>query len=151
MSDDFEVVCRLRSLDGVTTLFELHDHAAGYDVMAPVEMPDEAWSRLSAESPYVDGEFETAARLAGGRLSVSVKISGESWVQVEQRRLAARAAYVSAPSFLLDVTLEGVTQTFRANRPDVSSLSVDTSDLYVKDRVIVLSFPVQPNSTVTGI
>jgi hypothetical protein len=132
------------------TLIDLHDHAGGYDVLAPVEFPDEAWSRLTVESPYVDGEFETAARLAGGRVSVGVLVEGVTWAQVETRRLAIRSAYLAHPSFLLDVTLEGVTQTFRANRPDVSSLGVAPADMARKERRFTLSFPVQPNPTVTG-
>ena len=146
---DLEVVCRLRSLAGAT-LIDLHNHVNGYDILAPVDFSDESWVRMTTSSPYVDGEFETAARLSGGRVSVGVRIQGATWAQVETRRLAVRAAYVSLPTFLLDVTLEGVTQTFRANRPDVSSLAVAPVDMARKVRRIMLTFPVQPNPTVTG-
>lgn len=148
---DFEVVCRLRSLDGATTLIQLHDHAAGYDILGPIEVSGEAWSRQTTSSLYVDGEFPTAERLAGGTVSVAVLIQGATWPIVEARRLAIRAAYIALPTFLLDVTLEGVTQTFRANRPDVSSLAVAPSDLHLKERALTLSFPVQPNAVTTGV
>lgn len=147
---DFDVVGRLRTLAG-DLMFDMHDHDAGYCLRSPIELADEVWVRDVEESRYLDGDAETHARLAAGRIVVGVHLDGVSWVQVEQRRLALRAAYISVPAFLLDVTLEGVTQTFRANRPDVSSLSVESGDLGVKRRTVQLSFPVQPNPTVTGV
>lgn len=147
---DFEVVCRLRTLAGAL-MFDLHDHDAGYCLRSPIEMTDELWVRDVEESRYLDGNAETHARLAAGRIVVGSRIEGTSWVEVEQRRLAIRAAYIAVPQFLLDVTLEGVTQTFRANRPDVSSLEVDSVNLLLKRRTISLTFPVQPNPTVTGV
>lgn len=147
---DFVVVVRVRNLAG-TLLFDLHDHANGYEVLSPLSMPEEAWRRLVTTSPYVDGSAETTAALDAGRLEVQMKITGSSWAQVETRRLAARASWINMPSFLLEVNLEGVTQTFRANRPDVTSLQVEASHLLRKVRLFVLTFPVQPNPTITGV
>ena len=147
---DLDVVFRLRSLAGVE-MIDLHDHAAGYCPRSPIDVPDEMWERDVEESRYLDGFAETHSRLAGGVLVVDLRIDGSSWAQVQQRRLAVRAAYVSAPVFLVDLTLEGVTYTFRANRPDVSGLAVRNTDLARAVQTVRLSFPVQPNPALTGV
>lgn len=147
---DFDVQVRLRSVAGATML-DLHDHAAGLCLRDGVELADEVWARDEETSRYLDGHAETHATLESGRLLVRVRIEGGSWPQVEQRRLAIRLAYINAPSFLLDWSAEGVTQTFRANRPDVANLGTSSVDLMNKVRTIQLSFPVQPNPTIAGV
>jgi hypothetical protein len=146
---DFEVSAKLMSLDGSTEIFDMSDLDAGYGVI-DVTPAEESMERGTSESPFVNGEFENWAKDTAGRYLVALRIKGATWAEVEGRRLALRTAYRSATHYLLVVTLEGVTTTYRARRPDSSSGAIVSEKLLVKSREFVLSFPVQPNPTVTG-
>ena len=146
---DFDVRVELCDLDG-TLLVDLNDETLGYELVSS-SMPEEEWRTIVTESPYVDGDFTTGAEaLAAGRFEAVVRVSGSSWAQVESRREALRAFWIGRPGFLVSVYREGVAFTYRARRPNVSA-PVATIDLMNNRRVVALSFPVQPNPTVTGI
>lgn len=130
-------------------LIDMDDDTAGYELVS-VGMPDEVWRRMTVTSPFVDGEFEVQAALAAGKLECIVRVKGDSWSQVEARRLALRATWADSPEFLVRLTRSGVAVTYRARRPDVSG-SVATIDRANNRRELLLSFPVQPNPTVTGV
>ena len=147
---DFVVSCDLRTLAGAA-MFSLHDEAGGFEVLAPIGMAEESWDRDWETSRHMDGAAASAETLTIDRVVLRLVVSGSSWIQTEQRRLAARAAWIDVPSFLLDVGLEGVTYTWRAHRPDVSEMDVDVADLMGVQRSFLLTFPVQPSPTITGV
>lgn len=148
MSCDFAVNVEVCTLAGAV-LVDLNDAASGYELVSS-SMPDEEWRRQVVTSPFVDGDFETQAVLSGARFECVVRVKGDSWAQVEQRRLAMRTAWADKPAFLLNIVREGVGVTYRARRPDVAG-SVATIDLMNNRRLLSLSFPVQPNPTVSGV
>lgn len=148
MNTTFDIRVELCDLSG-TVLADLNDDAAGFELVSST-MPDDVWRPRIATSPVVDGEFETGATLAADRLECIVRIKGDTWAQVEGRRLALRAHWADRPAFLVRVYREGVAFTYRARRPNVSG-SVESIDLANLRRVVLLTFPVQPNPTVTGV
>ena len=150
MSCDFAVSVLLKSFDGATTLIDFNDQTIGLSVVE-VSPLDESVDRGIVSSPFVDGEFPAWERDGAGVYGVLVGLDGATWAEVEAARIALRAAYRSATRFLLVVSVEGVTSTFIARRPDVTSGTVTSSNLTAKYRELLLSFPVQPNPTVTGV
>lgn len=146
---DFAVAVKLFAIDGTTLIFDMSDEAAGYEVV-DVTPADESAARVTTTSPFVNGAFPVSERDDAGAYAVQVRVRGTTWAQVETRRLALRTAYRSAFSYLLDVTLEGVTTRYRASRPNVTGDTITSDNLDGLWRVLLLTFPVQPNPTVTG-
>ncbi len=69
--------------DGVTVEVEMGDErpVGGY-LVTSYDEGSRTWRRQSTASPYVDGEFETAAALAGRVVTVSVFIQAANWAAV---------------------------------------------------------------------
>lgn len=145
---DFPTALEVLDLES-TVLANMDNAEAGYELVS-VSMPDEAWRRVVATSPVVDGEFPVQESLAAGVLEAIVRIKGDTWPQVEGRRIALRETWAARPAFLLRLTRNGVSVTYRARRPDITG-SVATIDRANNRRVLAYSFPVQPNPTVTGV
>jgi hypothetical protein len=147
---DFAIQVRLKTLAG-STLYDLHDEANGLEVLAPIGMSSEQWRRAVETGRYVDGSDETSAVLDSSELVVRLLVSGATWPQAEARFMAARAAWIDEPNFLVDVIVEGVTTSWRANRPDWGSSDLDVEDVMNRQRIYTLTFPVQPSPTMSGV
>lgn len=147
---DFEVVIELVELDGETLIFDLSDTANGYWIVDHTPA-DESMDFNESDPAFVNGVFENSGKDAAGRYAVLLKIEGDSWPQVEARRLALRTAYRSETHYLLRITVQGVATTYRARRPDASFGTLRQGNLINNFRRVLLSFPVQPNPTVTGV
>lgn len=138
----------VRDLAGVAQL-ELTP-ANGYTVTLSPDEGEEVWESEEDKAPWVDGSTVGMERLACVVMPLSVRISGSSWAQVEQRRIALRNA-TATPAWLLEYAVEGVVTTWRTNgRPDRSS-SFTTSDVANRRRTVLMRVRVQPTPTVTGV
>lgn len=138
----------IRSLDG-TERYRLEE-ADGHR-LAAVSRPGTKWRRRVTTSPVVDGRFEAGAVKDGDVLDLTARVKGSSWAQAETRMIALEEAAFEEPYFLLEVSLRGTSRTYRANRPDITPAEPEASDLRNCRLVSLLSFPIQPNPTVTGI
>ena len=87
--------------------------------------------------------------LESGAYNPSIRVTGDSWAQVDTRRLALIDA-VEQFSFLLEVTMPGRRAVWRASRAD-SSNPVDKFEAMAKQSTVTLRIPVQPTPAITGI
>lgn len=142
---DLDCTVRIRDAAGGLVLDLNSD---GYAVVSAGE-DEEVWDRRVTTSPWVDGDSEDGARLSAGTKGITVRVYGDTWAQVEQRRLALNAA-TSSPVWLLEVGAEGAAQVWRAGRADRSS-PFGSSDVVNLRRYVNLRIPVQPTPTVTGV
>ena len=142
---DLDVTYRLRDAAG-TLVLDLNSD--GYAVVESSD-EDETWERRLSTSPWVDGDAEDGARLTAGARSLTVRVFGDSWAQVEARRLALNAA-TSSPTWLLEEYANGVSQVWRAGRADRSS-TMGKTDLINLRRIVTLRIPVQPSPSISGV
>lgn len=147
---DFEVAVEIHDGVSATILGDLNDVTNGLSVGVPLDDDDDVLARITAESPFVNGDFDVLTRSAAGRLEVVLLVTGTDWVEVMTRYRTARTWWRQSGSFHVDVTLEGDTVRYLARRPDVTGSQIDSGNLKALDRSYVLSFPVQPNPEVVG-
>ena len=98
---DLDVTIRILSSSG-TLVLDVSE-ANGY-YLVDLGVPERTWRRIVATSPFVDGDQLVSAVLEAGAFNPSVRVSGDSWVQVDTRRLALIDA-AEQFSFLLEVTV----------------------------------------------
>ena len=147
---EFDIALNIRNLAGGLVL-ALEDEANGYWVRGGGLPAEERRNlRREARSPWVDGASDIGSTLDRTEVSVLVKVFGPTWAAVEGR-LQALLDATSADSWLLEQSVEGVTKVWRAGPVDVLVPPTSTSDLLNRRRYVVLSFPVQPTPTVTGV
>ena len=148
---EFDIALNIRALDGSLVL-ALEDEANGYWIRGdglPAE--ERRWRRNPTSSPWVDGTGTGGPSTKDEiEVSVLVKVFGPTWASVEGRVQALENA-TEATSWLLEQVVEGVTKVWRAGEVDLIKAPISTTDLLNKRRFIVLTFPVQPTPTVTGI
>lgn len=146
----FEIAVNVRDLEG-DLLLALEDEANGFWIRGdglPAE--ERRWLRRDSRSPWVDGSSDNGGTVDHNEVSVLVKVFGSSWASVESRMEALRSA-TSSSAWLLEVVVEGVSKVWRAGRVDLLAAPVSTTDLLNKRRFVVLTFPVQPTPTITGL
>lgn len=139
----------VRALDETGALL-LDLNTGGYKAVI-LPAASRTWKRRTVGSPFVDGAHEVGAVLDGTVLDVQVRVRGTSWGQVETLRHALVTALCDGdPVWLLQVAKEGVTETWRCDRPDITSDS-PASDVANRMRLIVLQVPAQPVPTIVGV
>lgn len=146
----FDIAVNIRDLEGDLVL-ALEDEANGYWIRGdglPAE--ERRWLRRDSRSPWVDGSSDNGGTVDHNEVSLLVKVFGASWVEVETRYQALLDATV-ASSWLLEQQVEGVSKVWRAGRVDVIVPPVSTMDLLNRRRFVVLTFPVQPSPTISGL
>lgn len=146
----FDIALNIRDLSG-NLLLALEDEANGYWVRGeglPAE--ERRWIRRESRSPWVDGASIDGATVDQNEVSVLVKVFGPTWATVETRLEALKAA-TQSHAWLLEQAIEGVTKTWRAGPVDLLVPPTSAADLLNKHRYVVLTFPVQPTPTVTGV
>ena len=146
----FAIAVNIRDLEGDLVL-ALEDEANGFWIRGdglPAE--ERRWLRRESRSPWVDGSSDDGGTVDTTEVSLLVKVFDPSWVSVETRMEALRDA-TAASSWLLEQSVEGVTKVWRAGRVDILTPPVSTTDLLNKRRFVVLTFPVQPSPTITGL
>lgn len=146
----FDIAVNIRDLEGDLVL-ALEDEANGYWIRGdglPAE--ERRWLRRDSRSPWVDGSSDNGGTVDHSEVSLLVKVFGASWVEVETRYQALLDATV-ASSWLLEQQVEGVSKVWRAGRVDVIVPPVSTMDLLNRRRFVVLTFPVQPSPTISGL
>ena len=148
MACDFSVAVNIVSLAG-DTLIDLNDQASGYTVMVDPIPLDEPRIEGKTSSPFVNGGSAAWGRDDESTLAVVVQVRGSSWPEVTARRRTMKAAYKASMHFYLDVVIQGVTTRYRARIPSVGG-QITTENLMHNFIDLVLTFPVQPNPTVTG-
>lgn len=140
----------LRALDASGAVVLDLTGTPGYSTRA-LPASEVTWRRNIVTSPWVDGDSEaTPPTLAALTMELVVRVSGASWVEVEQRRAALIAAVAGSASWLLEIGVEGVVEVWRASRADSSSPR-RISDVKNLVRTVSLSIPVQPTAAVTGV
>jgi len=120
--------------------------AAGYDLV-DLGVPDRTWRRVTATSPFVDGEHLVAAVLEAGAHTMAYRVSGANWGQVQDRRQVLVDA-VEAWAWLLEVTIGGVRYLWAASRSD-SSGPLEKFAAIAGQNIITIKVPVQPTATVS--
>jgi len=124
--------------------------ATGYELdVDGVHDGGRTWVRQTTRSPFVDGVHEISRVLDVNKIDVTLRLVSTTWVGVETLRQALLTA-VEVPSWLLEIAVDGVSYTYRANAADsVSGLTtVELGSMY---RTISLTIPVQPTPAITGI
>lgn len=146
----FDIGLNIRDLDGDLVL-ALENEAGGYWVRrGGMPTGERRWNRQEVTSPWADGAGLTGATVDQNVETLLVKVFGPSWVSVETRYEALKAA-TSSLSWLLEESIEGVSRVWRAGPVDVLPAPVEPVDILNKRRFVVLSFPVQPTPAVTGL
>lgn len=115
--------------------------ANGYEVVAVVPA-GRSWRRMVTTSPYVDGALETGAVLDTSTVELTLRCVGADWTEVDALYVALLDA-VEVPSWLLVVTIDGFTSTYRARAADSTS-TLSTAEVNNAFRAVSLSIPVQP-------
>jgi hypothetical protein len=115
--------------------------ANGYDI-ASIEFPERRWRRSVVEAEDVQGDVETQSVLSSATYQVVVRCKGSSSSNVETKLTNLLTAFENRV-YLLEVTLDGVTKTWRANRAD-SVTSAEKMVLHNFMREVTLRVPVQP-------
>lgn len=124
--------------------------ANGYElVWDGVNIDGRVWRRLTASSPFIDGNQEVSSVLDSRTAEVTVRLVGSTWAAVQALYVALLAA-VEAASWLLEVEIDGVSEVYRANRAD-SVAGTTTVEITHAFRTVSLTIPVQPTPYVTGI
>lgn len=139
---DLDVAVRFLAIDGVTVLLELGDDV-GF-VVESVVMPDRVWRRSLVTADDVEGDVEQQSVMESGRYQLVVNVVGDSHADVEAKR-SDLLAVAEVRSYLLQVTIEGQTMTWKARRAD-SSTGQEQADLIGMRRVVTLQVPVQPRT-----
>lgn len=146
----FDIAVNILDSEGDLVL-ALEDEANGYWIRGdglPAE--ERRWLRRDSRSPWVDGSSDNGGTVDHSEVSLLVKVFGSTWVEVETRYQALLDATV-ASSWLLEQQVEGVSKVWRAGRVDVIVPPVSTMDLLNRRRFVVLTFPVQPSPTISGL
>lgn len=139
---DLDVSVRILEMDGTTVVLDLTD-AAGYEI-GTITMPARTWRRSIVTADDVEGDEEQQAVLDAGIYQLTLKVRGSSHSQVDTRRANLIAA-VEQRRYLLEVTVEGQTMTWRARKAD-SSTGTEQHDLIGMTRPMTLQIPVQPRT-----
>lgn len=148
MSRPITGTARIRNLAGVA-LLDLNDRDAY--VLADWADDEESADRQASESPWVDGDGEDNYRLLSTVKTVTIRVKGSSWAQVEARRKALSDAVKASRVWLLERDIEGVSETWRASRPLSITSPIASSDITNRRRTVVLRIPCQPTSVITGL
>ena len=136
----------VRILDSAGTLVLDLTEAAGYDLV-DLGVPDRAWRRVVATSPFVDGEQLVAAVLEAGAHTMAYRVSGATWSQLQTRRQALVDA-VEVWAWLLEVTVAGVRYVWRASRADTSG-PIEKFAAMATQNIITIKVPVQPTPSIS--
>lgn len=139
---------RLVSNDGATLLAELYDSVNGLTVET-VQEPEENLREGRVTSSRVPGSFQVWAVPDDGFLTAIVRVEGTSWAECTSRWQAVRAAFLAEPRFFIEMKYEGVTTTWRTERPNVSPGPLESVNLLRKRQTYQMRFRVQPNPVVT--
>jgi hypothetical protein len=146
----FDIELNIRDLDGDLVL-ALENEAGGYWVRrGGMPTGERRWNRQEVTSPWADGAGLIGATLDQNTESLLVKVFGPTWVSVETRYEALKAA-TSAHVWLLEEHIEGVSRVWRAGPVDALPAPVEPVDILNKRRFVVLTFPVQPTPAITGL
>lgn len=151
MSDPmFDIALNMRNLDGDLVL-ALEDEANGYCVRrGGMPTGGRTWEERTVTSPWVDGSGLEGAAVGPNRESLLVKVFGPSWVSVETRYEALRAAALPT-AWLLEESRQGVSRVWRAGPVDIIPARLEPIDMLNNRRFVVLSFTTQPTPAITGL
>lgn len=116
--------------------------ANGYELVA-ITMPERQWRRTVADSDDVEGDVEVQSVLAVATYEITVRCKGASTAAVETLRSNLLAAFETR-SWFLEVTIGGVTKTWKANRADSVTHTDEKMVLHAFMREVTLRVPVQP-------
>jgi hypothetical protein len=150
MSCDFEVAFKILDLEGAE-LFDFNDHELGFHVES-VQRPEESWRKIRVQAPRVDGPGAIVAEAEDGGVFIGrVHVHGSTWVETSQRWELARAAYRASRYCQVQTEVEGVTMTWRAERPNVTPTKPDESAELIRNvQGYVLSFVTFPGYTTSA-
>ena len=143
---EFDYALRIIAADGVTEVFDFHNHDQGLSVVSREEPGDET-TKSRVEADHVDGDYDVQERDAAGDYVVVVRVQGDSWAECNERWQAARTAYRSAARYYLETEIEGVKTRYSTGRPD--SVQPGQPDLLNCRQTYAIRWHVQPNPTIT--
>lgn len=115
---------------------------------APIELvgigeSGRTWRRHTAEGRYVHGRTLIGAVMETPTLNVVLRITGDTWTAVANRRNSVLAA-VSQLSYTATLTIAGVTTTYACEPADVFESKFDHWKVEAKVREMSLTIPVAP-------
>lgn len=131
---------RALASNGTTEVLSL-TVATGYELIS-LTMPERTWRRRVATAEDVEGDVEVQSVLEAGTWEIQLYVKGSSTSQVETRRASLLAA-VEARVWYLEVTIDGVTTKWKANRAD-SVTSLEKPYLHNLMKIVTIHVPVQP-------
>lgn len=142
---------RFRDLAGVALLeLALDVDGTGYELdFDGVNPGQQVWRRQTSTSPWVDGFSSGTPTKDGRSFEIALRCIGTSNVQVEEL-LQALLAVVELPAYLLEVEVDGVSSTWRADCAD-SAWSWLTVEMRYSFRTVQLTIPTQPSPTISGL
>lgn len=137
---DLNIGVRALDRDGVLVL-DITDPA--YELVS-VSQPDRRFRRSVVTAEDVEGDVEVQRVLDSAVYELELRVKGSTTALVETRRAALLAA-VEARSWRLEITLDGVVQTWLARSADTAT-GLEKVDLYQRQRPMVARIPVQPRT-----
>ncbi|GEA81411.1 hypothetical protein [Cellulomonas uda] len=110
--------------------------------LVALTLPARTWRRRVVEGGYQHGRALIGAVLETGKLTVTARLSGTTWTQVDAR-LNTLTGATSQRTYTATVTIGGVARVFECEPADVYAEDVDRSKVaaYVQD--VTLEVPVQ--------
>lgn len=107
--------------------------------------------RTAVASPVMAGDAELASVPDVDAYQVVIRCLGETWGHVQGRH-AALVAALTQRWWLLEVGVDGVVETWRANAATEISSPIVPAEVAATParRVVSATIPVQPGPTVTG-
>jgi len=142
---------RIRDLTGVLVLdLAVASDGTGYELDIDGVRPSQTvWRRKTSTSPWVDGYSPDVVSKDGRTLEVALRVVGTDNGQVSTLQQALLAA-IEVPQFLLEVEVDGVSTTWRADCAD-SAWSWVSSEMVNTFRTVQLTIPVQPSPSISGV
>lgn len=142
---------RIRNLAGTLVLdLAVASDGTGYELDIDGVRPGRTvWRRQTSTSPWVDGYSTDMVSRDGRTVEIALRVNGTDNVQVATLQQALLAA-VEVPRFLLEVEVDGVSTTWRADCAD-SEWSWLSTEMVNTFRTVQLTIPVQPTPAITGL
>ena len=113
--------------------------------LVSVTMAERTWRRHVVNSMDVEGDVELQSVLDSGVYEIELRCKGISTADVNTARTNLLVA-IEQRAFLLQVTVDGVSQTWQARRAD-SITSQEKFFMFEYMRPMTLRIPVQPRTT----
>lgn len=132
----------VRALTTASALILDVSAANGYELVS-INMPERVWRRVVATSDDVEGNVEVQSVLDAATYEIVVRCKGANTGAVETLRSNLLTAFETR-SWYLEVTIDGHTRTWKANRADSVTSTAEKMLLHAWMREVTLRVPVQP-------